>query len=75
MFSILRLFAGIIMKLMSNKVTNNGISGKFTHTQKHLDLAANLMNTSGYILIAINSFIHGIIFSENPFYISHISEY
>ena len=36
------------MKLMSNNVTNNGISGKFTHIPKHKDLAATLMDTSRY---------------------------
>ena len=48
MFSILRLFAGIIMKLMSNKVTINGISEKNTPTPKHQGLAATLMDTSEY---------------------------
>ena len=53
MFSILRpiiiLFAGIITKLMSNKVTNTGISGKYTHTPMHQNLAA-LTDTSGYFI-------------------------
>ena len=47
MFSILRLFAGIITKLMSDNVTNNGISGEFTCPPKHQDLAKTLMETSG----------------------------
>ena len=51
MFSILRLFAAIIMKLMNNKVTKKGIFEKIlnnTHTPKHKDLATVLMDTSGY---------------------------
>ena len=49
MFSILRLFAGIIMKSMASRVTNNGISGKSTHTPMHQDLAETLMATSGHL--------------------------
>ena len=48
MFSILRLFAGSIMKSLSNRVTNNEISGKFTHTPMHQELAVTLMDTPGF---------------------------
>ena len=37
-FSILRLFAGSIMKSIS-RVANNELSGEFTHTPVHQDLA------------------------------------
>ena len=76
MFSILRIFAEIIMKLMSNKVTNNGIYEKNTHTPKHQDCAATLMDTSGYFLTALNSLIYAIIFfSRIPSIVGNNSEY
>ena len=50
MFFILRQFAGIVTKSMSNRVTNNGIPGKFTCTRVHQDLAATLIDMSGYVL-------------------------
>ena len=70
MFSILRLFAGSFTKSMSNRVTNNEISGKFTHTPMHRDFAITLMETPGYFFTALSLLIHAIIFSENPFPIS-----
>ena len=48
MFSILRIFAGIIVKSMNNRVTNNGISGKVTHTPMHQHVTETLMDTLGY---------------------------
>ena len=51
MFSILRLFAGNITKSLSNMVTNNEISGKFTYTPMHHDLAVTMMDTPEYFYI------------------------
>ena len=60
---ISRLFAGSIKKSVSNRVTNNTISGKFTHTPKHQDFAVTLMDTPGYFK-ALNQLIHANIISE-----------
>ena len=59
-----------IIKLMSNRVTNNEISGKFTHTPMYQDLALTLMDNPGYFFTALSLLIPAIISSENPFHIS-----
>ena len=50
MVSILTLFAGNITKSLSNRVTNNEISRKSTHSPLHQDLAVPLMDTPGFCL-------------------------
>ena len=59
-----------ILKLLSNRVTNNKISGKFAHTTVHHDFAVTLMDTPGYFCIVLNLIISGMISSENYVYIS-----
>ena len=41
------------MKLLSNRVTNNKISGKFTHTSVHQDFAVTF---DGHSMIFLYSF-------------------
>ena len=42
------------MKSMSNRVTNNEISGKFAQTPMHQDLTVTLKDTPGYFLQLYN---------------------
>ena len=51
MFSILRLFAGIIMKIMSNKVTNNEISEETLRTAPYPTAPGFCSNFDGHFRI------------------------
>ena len=65
MFSVLRLFVGKYHEILSNRVTNNKISGKFAHTTLHQNFAVNLMDTPGYYCAVLSLLILAIIPSVN----------
>ena len=63
------------MKSVSYRVTNNEISGKFTHTPMHQDLAVTLMDTSGYFYNFIFTNPCYYLFPRTPSILVHNSEY